>query len=155
MADVKQVCSDCETCAELKPKFFKPPAGHLIKSTQPMERLNIDFKGPLPTTSENKYFLCLVDEYSRFPFCFPCSDMTTETVIKCLDCLFSTYGTCGFVHSDRWSSFKSEKLKNYFLSKGIASSMSTPYNPRGNGQVERYNGVVWKAVQCLLKNKKT
>lgn len=153
ISDIRSVCSSCDTCAELRPKFYSPPECHLIKATQPMERLNIDFKGPLPSSSRNKYFLCVVDEYSRFPFCFPCADMSTSTITRCFDSLFYTYGTCSYVHSDRWSSFKSDELKTYFLSKGIASSMSTPYNPRGNGQVERYNGIIWQATKSLLKNK--
>ena len=152
LADVKRVCENCPTCAELKPQFFSPPFGKLIKATQPMERLNIDFKGPLPSSTRNKYFLCIIDEYSRFPFCYPCADMSTSTIIKCLDNLFYTYGVCSYVHSDRWSSFKSEELKNYFLKKGVACSMSTPYHPIGNAQVERYNGIVWKSVRCYLKN---
>jgi hypothetical protein len=35
-----------------------------------MERLSIDFKGPLPTATRNAYILAVVDEYSRFPFAF-------------------------------------------------------------------------------------
>ena len=119
--------------------------GKLIKETQPMERLNINFKGPLPSSTKNKYFLCIVDEYSRFPFCDLCADMRTETVIKCLDNLFYTYGVCSFVHSDRWTSFKSDKLKTYFMQNGLASNMSTPYYPMGNGQVEGYDGTVWES----------
>jgi hypothetical protein len=55
--DVKKTCSSCRTCAELKPQFYRQQAGVLIKATQPMERLGIDFKGPLPTTSRNAYVL--------------------------------------------------------------------------------------------------
>ena len=33
---------------------------------------------------------------------------------------------------------------------GVATSKTTPYHRQGNGQNERYNGIVWKAVQCLL-----
>ena len=150
--DVKEACESCRTCAEIKPKFFKPPMGKLVKATQPMERLNIDFKGPLPSASRNKYILCIIDEFSRFPFCYPCADMSTKTVIRCLENLFYTYGVSGYVHSDRWSSFKSEELKKFFLEKNVATSMSTPYHPQGNSQVERYNGVIWKAVQCGLKS---
>ena len=51
-------------CAELKPQFYRPTTGTLIWSTQPMERLSIYFKGPLPTTSRNAYILTVVDEYS-------------------------------------------------------------------------------------------
>ena len=68
--DVRKVCQTCQICAEVKPQFHKT-SGVLIKATQPMERLSIDFKGPLKTSTKNKYLLILVDEYSRFPFAFP------------------------------------------------------------------------------------
>ena len=154
LEDVKRCCSSCKTCAEIKPKFFHPVEKALIKATQPMERLNVDFKGPLPSTSRNSYFLCVIDEFSRYPFCIPCADISAVTVIKCLDRIFSLFGTCQYVHSDRGSSFMSKQLKGYLLSKGIASSRTTPYHPQGNSQCERYNGVIWKAIQCMLKSQK-
>ena len=64
--EVNRIVNQCPICAELKPRFYKPPEAHLIKSTQPFERLNIDFKGPVPTSTRNKYILTIVDEYSRF-----------------------------------------------------------------------------------------
>ena len=64
MEDVKKMTASCEACAKLKPQFFKPDNPLLIKAAHPFERLNIDFKGPLP----QKYILTVVDEYSRLPF---------------------------------------------------------------------------------------
>ena len=154
LEDVKRCCKDCETCSELKPRFYVPEKGTLIKATQPMERLNIDFKGPLPTESKNRYFLCIIDEFSRYPFCFPCADVSADTVIKCLQKLFSMFGTCSYVHSDRGTALVSRRLKDFLLQKGVATSHSTPYHPQGNSQVERYNGVIWKAVRCALKSRK-
>ena len=91
--DVKRVNSSCRTCAQVKPDFFKPTEDqHLIKATRPMERLSIDFKGPLPTNSRNKYLFTAVDEYSRFPFAVPFVDMSSSTVITCLDQIFSIFG---------------------------------------------------------------
>ena len=58
-----------------------------------------------------------------------------------------------YVHSDRGASLISNELKEFFTSRGIATSRTTPYNPRGNGQVERYNGTVWKTVLLALKSK--
>ena len=81
--EVRRVVTSCRTCAECKPNFYQPPKIHLIKATQPFEHLSIDFKGPLPTTNKNQYFLTSVDEYSRFPFVFPCSNMSTSTIINC------------------------------------------------------------------------
>ena len=45
---MKRVVALCKICAEVKPLFFRQEPGVFIKSTQPLERLSIDFKGPLP-----------------------------------------------------------------------------------------------------------
>ena len=47
--DVRQMTKACRVCAEHKPQFHSPVRAHLIKATQPFERLNVDFKGPLKT----------------------------------------------------------------------------------------------------------
>ena len=150
--DIRNITSSCQTCLKLKPNFHKS-SGNLIKATQPFERINIDFKGPLPTVSCNKYILTIVDEFSRFPFAFPCRDMTSETVIKCLIQLFSLFGMPGFVHSDRGPSLISEELRTFLNSRGIATSRTSSYNPRGNGQVERYNGIIWSTVSLALESR--
>ena len=49
-----------------------------------MERLNIDFKGPQ---------LHKTNIFSRFPFVFPCPNISSQTVIKCLNQLFRLCGT--------------------------------------------------------------
>ena len=133
--------------------FYKPPASHLIKATQPFERLNLDFKGPLPTSDRNSYILTVVDEFSRFPFAFPCSDVSTATVIGCLNQLFAIFGMPAYVHSDRGASFMSKELGDYLTSKGIATSRTTPYRPQCNGQTERYNGIIWNAVKLTLRTR--
>jgi len=149
LEDVKKACSSCSICAKLKPRFYKFK-GQLIKATQPFERLNIDFKGPLETKGKNRYMLTIVDEFSRFPFAYPVADMTTETVIKCLDNLFSMFGMPAYIHSDRGTSFMSKELKQHLHSLGVATSRTTPYNPQGNGQCERYNGIIWCTVKLML-----
>lgn len=117
-----------------------------------MERLSIDFKGPLPTASRNPYMLTVIDEYSRFPFAFPCPNMNTSTVIRCLEQIFSLCGMPQYVHSDQGTSFMSKDLKDYLSQKGVATSRTTPYHPTGNSQVERFNGIVWKSIKLALKS---
>ena len=90
--EVKAVCSNCRICAQLKPKFYRSQQNKLIKSTSPLERMSVDFKGPLPSSTCNKYFLTVVDEFSRFPFVIPCPDVSAATLIKCLDSIFSLCG---------------------------------------------------------------
>jgi len=79
--------------------------------------------------------------------------MLSSTVIKCLDQLFALCGMPHYVHSDLGGSFTSHELKDYLLRRGVASSHSTTYHPRGNAQVERYNGVLWKTIRLCLKSR--
>ena len=150
IGDVRQMTRDC---AEHKARFHSPAQAHLIKATQPFERLNVDFKGPLKSNNQNTYLLNIIDEYSRFPFVFPCKDVSTQSVIRCLCQLFSLFGMPAYIHSDRGSSFMSGELRQFLLSKGIATSRTTPYNPACNDQVEKYNGTVWKAITMALKTR--
>ena len=116
-----------------KPHFVWSNDVRLIKVTQVFERLNLDFKGPLPSAFSNKCFLTVVDEYSRFPFAFPCSEMTVKTVIQCLTQLFSIFGMCSYIHSDRWSSFQSHELKSWLHSHGVATSRTISFTPGAMG----------------------
>ena len=45
MDEIRQVCSQCKDCAELKPRY-KKNQNTLIKASQPWERVSMDFKGP-------------------------------------------------------------------------------------------------------------
>ena len=40
-----------------------------------------------------------------------------------------------------------------FLLRVIACSRTSVYNARGNGQYERYNGIIWTAVKLALKSR--
>ena len=58
-----------------------------------------------------------------------------------------------YIQSDRGSSLISDELHNNLLSYNVATSQSTPYNIRENGQVERYNGIIWKTVNLALSSR--
>lgn len=71
--DIDKITSSCPIYNECKPRFWKPEPVYSIKATQPFERINIDsidFKGPLPSVTNNKYILTVVYNFSRFPFAF-------------------------------------------------------------------------------------
>ena len=152
--NVKRVVNSCSVCAEIKPQFHRGVNNTLIKATHPMERLSIDFEGSLPSSSNNKYLFIVINEYSRFPFAFPCKEMTSSVVINCLDTLFTLCRTPCFVHSDNGPAFVSSEFRRYLLNRGIASSKSSIYHPCGNGQVEKCVGTVWKAIKLCLKTLK-
>ena len=150
--DVRKMIAACRVCPEVKPRFHKPPGVPLTKATQPFERLSLDFKGPLSSSSKNKYIFMVIDEFSRFPFAFPCANMESKTVIQCLTQHFSLFGMCSCIHSDNAASFTSREFLDFLHKFGTSVSRTSVYNPRGNGQTERYNGIVWSVVTAALKS---
>ena len=148
--EIKRITESCKTCRECKPQYYHPASSHLIEATQPFEGLSLDFKGPLPTNNQNKFMLTIIDEYSRFPFAFPCKDVSAQSIIECLCQLFSIFGMPAFIHSDRERFWLHEYTAQRFPTP---SSRTTPYSPRGDGQVERLNGTLWKTVLLALKTR--
>ncbi|XP_066906426.1 uncharacterized protein [Halyomorpha halys] len=45
----------------------------------------------------------------------------------------------------------SKDVKNFLHANGVATSRTPPYNPEGNGQVERLNGTLWKTINLAVK----
>ena len=127
---------------------------HLIKATCPFERLSLDFKGPLPSTNQNRFLITIIDEYSRFPFAFSCRDTSAKSIISGLDQVFFYVWDALLHTSDRGSAFMSAEFKRYLLDKGIASSRTTSYNLAGNGQVERLHQTLWQTIKLGLKTHK-
>ena len=126
--DIKKTTSGCQVCSELKSQFHKVQ-DKLINATKPFERLNIDFKGILPSSSQINYILTIPDEYSQLPFAFPCPDMNSSTVSKCLSQLFSIFGMSDYIHSDQGSSLISTELKLCLNAVRVATSQTSVYNP--------------------------
>ena len=150
--EVRNMTASCKECAEFKLRFHMPQESTLIKAIQHFERLNLDFKGPLPSVSQNKYLLTIIDEYSRFLFAMSCKGIEAQNVINYLCSVFAVFGLPSYIHSDRGSCFMSNELKSWLQSKNIATSKMTPYNPMGNGQCEKYNGVIWKAITLAYRS---
>ena len=126
----------------------------LIKSIQPLEKLNLDFKGLMPSTTKNHYFLTIIGNYTRFPFAFPFTDMTSLTVINGLTQLFSIFGTCAFIHLGGWSSFQAYEVKSWLLSHGAATNQTTSCNPWVNGHYKKSIEIIWKAILRALKSRR-
>ena len=152
--DVKSVIQACKHCSEVKATFFNPKDDmNLIKATQPFERINLDFKGPLSSISKNTYLLVIVDEFTCFPFAYACSDMKASTVIQKLLIYFTCLGfliTCT-VTRDQVSCRMN--LNRGFIVWGFLL-VNRQDNPRGNGQVERCHRTVWQTVLLALRTKK-
>ncbi len=146
-----QVVKNCCICVELKPRWSKPSPTQVVHATKPLERFSIDFMVGKPVSSAGfSNILTIIDEFSRFPFAFPTRDRSSATVIKCLNAVFRICGPPASIHSDRGPEFFSKEMCLFLSSWGVHQSRTTPYNPTGNSQCERFNGIIWRTLLCTL-----
>ena len=75
---------------------------------------------------------------------------SSRTVISCLRSLLSLFGFPAIVHSDNAKCFVSKEIKEFLNKRGIASTFFSVYNPCGNSQCERLNGVIWNNIKLAL-----
>ena len=79
---IRDTCAICNTMT----KTIKPTthfALQLYHATSPMERVQIDFLGPLPKTKAgNQHVLMMVDQFTKWVECIPLPSQTAEVTTK-------------------------------------------------------------------------
>ena len=150
---VEHHIESCGVCAETRPRFEKPEDGTLATSTQPFERLSLDFIGTKATRSgEMKWILTVLDEYSSYLEAFVVEHPGWETVIDVLsNQVFARYGLPNKVHADHGKAFMGIDIQQFLDGCGIEISHCSKYNPAGNGHNERYNGELQRLITRILK----
>ena len=138
--DVRNITARCFICAECKPKFYKSQQSFLIKAIR-------------PSLLHQPISICLqLLMNSLVSLLHTLAQILLLTLSLNASQLFAIFGMPAYIHSDRGTSFVSADVKQFLHNHGISSSRTTPFNPQGNGQCERYNGIIWKAVTMTLKS---
>lgn len=146
---VKKYVSACLHCAynkdnnPTKQGFMYP----IDKIGIPFHTLHIDHLGPfIKSKRGNSYILTVVDGFSKYVFIRPVKDTKSATAIKTLENIFQDFGTPERIISDRGSAFTSEAFKRFCLQKNVKHVLNSVACPRANGQVERFNQTVLRAL---------
>ena len=118
----------------------------------PMERVHIDFLGPLPKSPRgNEYVLMIVDQFTKWVECIPVPNQSAEeTARAAVDGFFARFGTPFQIFSDQGRNFESKLFTELCRVLEIHKARTTPYRPSSNGQVERYNRTLMDAVRCFI-----
>ncbi|CAI7753734.1 unnamed protein product [Closterium sp. NIES-54] len=123
-------------------RLHATPHSSLRPATAPFQTLHLDVWGPAPTIGpeRERYFLVVVDDYSRYTTAFPLAKKSevTSTLIRWL---LGTKGTRGsrvrYLHSDRGGEFYSGVHAKFYGEQGIRQSWTLPESPQHNGVAER------------------
>ncbi|KAD4384336.1 hypothetical protein E3N88_24504 [Mikania micrantha] len=149
----------CDACLVGKQRSSSLPSKASYRASQPLELIHADLCGPITpsTPAGNKYFLLLVDDFSRFMW------------IRMLKTKDEAYGAfrifkeavekeTGYkvkaLRTDRGGEFTSTKFEQLCSEHGIKRFLTAPYTPQQNGVVERRNQTVLGTTRSLLKTMK-
>ncbi len=149
-------CEVCNKCKKASRNVKFPMVVH--HAGAPMERVHIDFLGPLPKTKQgNEHILMMVDQFTKWVEIIPLSSQTAEeTARAAVNCFFSRFGVPFRIFSDQGRNFESKLFTSLCEVLQIHKQRTTPYRPSSNGQVERYNRTLMDAVRCFIdKNQHT
>jgi len=116
-----------------------------ILSHYPLDRLEIDLidlndiKG---FNNQNRYVLTIIDHFSKYAWTYPLTKKTDEKVYDALKEFIDHVLVNKKIHiiqSDNGSEFINHKVKQLFNDHDITHITTTPYSPRSNGCIERFN----------------
>ncbi|CAH9140422.1 unnamed protein product [Cuscuta epithymum] len=149
------VCDGCTLGKQHRSSF---PDRANFRAKQQLELVHGDLCGPItpPTPGGNRYFMLLVDDYSRFMWIY---------LLKSKDEAFGAFKTFKRLaenevekklkcfRTDRGGEFTSFEFKKFCEDEGVVRHLTAPYSPQQNGVVERRNQTVLEMTRSIMKSK--
>ncbi|GFV80857.1 retrovirus-related Pol polyprotein from transposon TNT 1-94 [Trichonephila clavipes] len=150
----KTHCIPCKLAKSKRVSFKKTG---VVRSKRPLELLHMDLCGPMPTESQggNKYFLSIIDDYSRKVTVFPIRNKSDvfHTFIrfqKRAERFISKKVIA--VRTDGGLEFCNKDMDNFLTELGIKHEVTNSYTPEMNGVAERFNLTALDGIKTLLKS---
>ncbi|CAI5939520.1 unnamed protein product [Closterium sp. NIES-64] len=150
----------CVPCVEGRQRAA--PHSSLFPPTEaPLQTLHMDVWGPARVRGQGheRYFLLVVDDYSRYTTVFPLRSKgdVTEVLIVWIRAarlqLRQSFGS-GFpvlrLHYVRGGEFSSSLLRAYSRARGIRQTFRLPDSPQQNGIAERRIGMVMDVARTSM-----
>ncbi|CAI7884796.1 unnamed protein product, partial [Closterium sp. NIES-54] len=138
-----------------------PHSSEFPPTEAPLQTLHMDMWGPARVRGQGheRYFLLVVDDYSRYTTLFPlCSKgEVTEVLIDWIraarlqlrECFGSDFPVLR-LHSDRGREFSSDLLRAFCRAEGIRQTFTLPASPQQNGIAERRIGMVMDVARTSM-----
>ena len=87
-----------------------------------------------------KYILVVCDYFTKYTEAYPLKDKTARSAAdELMDKWLPTFGFPLFLHSDQGKEFDNTMIHNLSELLGMVKTKTTPYHPRSDGLVERFN----------------
>ncbi|CAI7897049.1 unnamed protein product [Closterium sp. NIES-54] len=150
----------CVPCVEGRQRAA-PHSSEFPPIEAPVQTLHMDVWGPARVRGQGheRYFLLVVDDYSRYTTVFPLRSKgdVTKVLIDWIRAsrlrLRESFGSDFPVlrlHSDRGGEFSSARLGAFCRAQGIRQTFTLPASPQQNGIAERRIGMVMDVARTSM-----
>ena len=155
-SEIEKYTKSCVSCARIKTPPMRRLAPHatFTQATRPMERLIIDFVGPISPASRNGSTVILVvtDAFTRFAMAYPMPHQKKELVAEILATrVFATFGSPVELHSDQGKNFMSKLMKELYKLYQVKHVRGSSYHPQSQGGVERQNRTLVESLKHYVQ----
>ncbi|GBN72721.1 Transposon Tf2-6 polyprotein [Araneus ventricosus] len=152
--DTKNFYEHCEKCLENKPKAKLTQTQMIPKrNLAPGQCIAIDVVGKLPRSTDNKNFiLTIIDHYSRYLEAYPLQNITSRTIINCLNKYFANFGLPKFLITDNATNFISNEMVGFLDRLNIQHRKSSIYYPMANGLLERAHRTMKESLASMCES---
>ena len=142
--DCESYCKECHGCQLVSQPNLPDPVESTLLPDGPWQDLALDFVGPFPT---GEYILVMVDYYSRYFLVSIMKTITTEKLIAVMEKAIDFLGLPYSVTTDNGPQFVSREFEDYLRSINVEHRRTTPRWAQANGEVERQNRTLLKAMR--------
>ena len=148
--DIEEYVKTCDRCQRRGKPSGKHEL-HPIKVKHPFYQIGIDIVGPLPKTFQsNKYIVVAIDYFTKWPEAKALKEANAKEVSNFIyEDIICRHGCPQRILSDRGSHFNNQLVKELVDKFQIKHGFSTPYHPKTNGLVERFNKTLCEAMAKL------
>ena len=152
--DVETYVKSCDKCQRREKPRGKHEL-HPIEVKEPFYMIGIDFVGPLPITEKgNKYIIVAIDYFTKWPEAKAVKEATAKEVSTfILEEIICRHGCPKRILSDRGSHFNNEMIRELTEKFKVKHGFSSPYHPKTNGLVERFNKTLCESLAKLKEDK--
>ncbi|CAI7877659.1 unnamed protein product [Closterium sp. NIES-54] len=150
----------CVPCVEGRQRAA-PHSSEFPPTEAPLQTLHMDVWGPARVYGQGheRYFLLVVDDYSRYTTVFPLRSKgeVTEVLIDWIRAarlrlreIFGSDFPVLRLHSDKGGEFSSARLGAFCRAQGIRETFTLPASPHQNGIAERRIGMVMDVARTSM-----
>src|SRR6266511_1044949 len=153
--DLEEYVRTCDQCQRRGKPVGKNEL-HPIVVREPFYQIGIDIVGPLPLTSlGNKYIIVAIDYFTKWTEAKALKEATAEEVATFIyEEIICRHGPPRRIISDRGTHFNNKIVEELLKKFGTKHRLSTPYHPKTNGLVERFNRTLCEALAKLGEERK-